>query len=130
MLAGRTGTGKTKLLNGCSNSIDLEGLANHRGSSFGHYVSPQPSQIDFENHIASNYLKLHSQKIKRIVLEDEGRLIGRLVLPESLYKKMQQSPMILVESSLEQRVEITLNDYIISNYNDFLKTYPYINSHL
>jgi hypothetical protein len=42
---------KTLLLNKFDNSIDLEGYANHRGSAFGNNVTPQPKQIDFENHL-------------------------------------------------------------------------------
>jgi len=124
MLAGRTGTGKTKVLNQFRHAIDLEGIANHRGSSFGHYTTPQPSQINFENDLAIQYLKFHANGTKKLLLEDEGRLIGRIAVPESLYKKMQQSPMVLLECSVQERVETTLNDYIISNYNDFIDAYP------
>ena len=46
---GPAGVGKTRLLMRCDARIDLEGLANHRGSAFGQRVLPQPSQIDFEN---------------------------------------------------------------------------------
>jgi tRNA 2-selenouridine synthase len=52
VLGGRTGSGKTILLHQLENAIDLEGLANHRGSSFGRTLVPQPSQIDFENALA------------------------------------------------------------------------------
>jgi tRNA 2-selenouridine synthase len=52
VLGGMTGTGKTDVLLQLSNSLDLEGHAHHRGSSFGRHVSPQPAQIDFENRLA------------------------------------------------------------------------------
>ena len=47
ILTGYTGSGKTILLNNLKNSIDLEGIANHRGSTFGHHVTIQPTQINF-----------------------------------------------------------------------------------
>ena len=59
ILSGRTGTGKTRVLQQLPNPVDLEGLANHRGSSFGRQVSPQPAQIDFENRLAVAMLKAH-----------------------------------------------------------------------
>jgi tRNA 2-selenouridine synthase len=52
VLGGRTGSGKTILLNKIANTIDLEKLANHRGSSFGRDILSQPTQIDFENSLA------------------------------------------------------------------------------
>jgi len=57
VVGGQTGCGKTLLLNKLENSIDLEGLANHRGSAFGNNVTPQPKQIDFENAFAIELIK-------------------------------------------------------------------------
>ena len=51
-VGGRTGSGKTLLLGGLKNVVDLEAIANHRGSSFGRFISKQPTQIDFENQLA------------------------------------------------------------------------------
>ena len=52
ILTGYTGASKTSLLNKLDNGLDLEGIANHRGSSFGSHIKAQPSQIDFENNLA------------------------------------------------------------------------------
>ncbi|MEN8255915.1 MAG: tRNA 2-selenouridine(34) synthase MnmH, partial [Verrucomicrobiota bacterium] len=52
ILGGRTGTGKTILLQQLENAVDLEAIANHRGSSFGRFTTPQPCPIDFENSLA------------------------------------------------------------------------------
>ena len=60
VIGGQTGCGKTILLNEIDNSIDLEGLANHRGSAFGNNVSPQPKQIDFENNLSIELIKKES----------------------------------------------------------------------
>ena len=51
VLTGFTGSGKTIVLKEIENSIDLEGIANHRGSSFGAHANPQPTQINFENNL-------------------------------------------------------------------------------
>src|SRR5690606_41657551 len=48
IVGGMTGTGKTEVIAALDNSIDLEGHANHRGSSFGKRATGQPGQIDFE----------------------------------------------------------------------------------
>ena len=53
LIAGKTGSGKTRVINTLTRAIDLEGLAHHRGSTFGQLLQPQPSQIDFENCISS-----------------------------------------------------------------------------
>lgn len=57
LVGGLTGTGKTEVLAQLDNALDLEGHANHRGSSFGKHATPQPAQIDFENALAIDLLK-------------------------------------------------------------------------
>ena len=52
IIAGRTGSGKTPFINQFSNSVDLEALANHRGSAFGRQSSEQPVTINFEHALA------------------------------------------------------------------------------
>lgn len=119
IVGGKTGSGKTHLINKITPSVDLEGIANHRGSAFGRRIDPQPAQIDFENNLAIEFLKLPYQQAGRIFLEDESRSIGSMSLPLCLHAKMLESPIAMVEESLESRVETILNDYIISNYQDF-----------
>lgn len=124
IVAGKTGSGKTHLINKIKPSVDLEGLANHRGSAFGRRIDSQPTQIDFENKLAIDFLKLSYRQAGRIFLEDESRSIGSLSLPMSLHTKMLDSPIAMVEEPLEERVQTILNDYIISNYNDFAEDNP------
>jgi tRNA 2-selenouridine synthase len=124
LLAGKTGSGKTEILNSLPSSIDLEGLANHRGSSFGHRPAGQPSQILFENNLAVALLKIRNQKINNqykgaILLEDESGFIGSCSLPLTLYRKMQNSPKVLVEVPLLTRVSNILNDYIIKLLDEY-----------
>lgn len=120
ILSGRTGTGKTRVLLGLPNPVDLEGLANHRGSSFGRQVTPQPSQIDFENRVAVAMLKAHHLTGGSIYLEDESRLIGRCALPESLRARMAESPLMILEQPMEERVAIIRADYVEAMLQDYI----------
>jgi len=113
ILGGKTGTGKTWLLKELSGAIDLEGFAHHRGSSFGRFPDGQPSQINFENSLSIALMKHRSRGIRQFWLEDEGRLIGSLSLPQSLQQKMKLSPLVLLEEDLQYRISITLKDYVV-----------------
>lgn len=113
LVSGKTGTGKTRVIQRLNRCVDLEGLANHRGSTFGQLPEPQPSQIDFENAVSIALLKLLAGDQRRVFLEDEGRLIGRLYLPEVLRDKMKNAPMLVVEQSLEDRTDVVIEDYVI-----------------
>lgn len=124
ILSGRTGTGKTRVIHDLPYTLDLEGLANHRGSSFGRRVGGQPSQIDFENSLAIAMIKhRHNHPCVPLLLEDESKLIGRCALPDSMKAKMQCSPLILLEASLQQRVEIVRQEYINDNLAEFEAAY-------
>lgn len=119
IIGGKTGSAKTHLLNALSYSIDLEGLANHRGSAFGKRVQGQPTQIDFENRLGIALLKLPLGQPEHILLEDESRAIGSLSIPKEFHEKMADSPIAMLEEPLAARVETIYTDYIYSNYRDF-----------
>jgi len=114
ILGGRTGSGKTDLLQEIDNMIDLEALANHRGSSFGRYITPQPSQIDFENALAYRLFENIELGAKYILFEDEGRNIGQSYLPHIFAKYLSQAPLIILETDIQDRVDITFDEYIVS----------------
>ena len=120
LLGGMTGTGKTEVLTQLSNGLDLEGHANHRGSSFGKRATGQPSNIDFENRLAVDVLKKRARGIEQFVLEDESRAIGSCALPLPLFQGMQQFPMVWLEDSLEGRVERILRDYVVDLCAEFI----------
>jgi len=124
IIAGKTGSGKTHVINDLNNSVDLEGLANHRGSAFGPRVHPQPTQINFENALAIALLRIPYQAAMHLFLEDESRAIGSLSVPESLHNKMLQAPVAVLEESLAQRVNTILQDYIVSNFREFIAANP------
>jgi tRNA 2-selenouridine synthase len=113
LIAGKTGTGKTRVINQLSRAIDLEGLAGHRGSTFGQLLEPQPSQIDFENALATDLMKLLGAGERRVYLEDEGHLIGQRALPRVLGERMSEAPMLVVEQSMEERIDVVIEDYVI-----------------
>jgi len=134
VLAGRTGTGKTRLLLQLPFYIDLEGLAKHRGSSFGRLLEDQPTTVDFENTLAVELLHYRRawedrgtnepakpsvnvraanvQAMTPLVVEDEGRLIGRIALPAELKERMSLAPAIRLEAPLSERIEVVKADYI------------------
>lgn len=120
ILSGRTGTGKTRVLNQLPNPVDLEHLANHRGSAFGRQVTPQPGQIDFENRLAVAMLKAHHQVGGPICLEDESRLVGRCALPERLRERMAAAPLLVLEQSMEERIVIIRQDYVEDMLADYI----------
>ena len=113
ILGGRTGSGKTLILKDIKHSIDLEGIARHRGSAFGRYAQPQPSQIDFENNLSYAQIQHNAKGYKTLVIEDESRNIGQRYIPHELFNTFQEGKLVLVEVSLRERVEITYNDYVI-----------------
>lgn len=124
ILSGKTGTGKTHLIQQLPYSIDLEGLANHRGSSFGQRYGGQPSQIDFENRLSIALLKhRHKHPWIPILMEDESKLIGHCNLPREMVDKMQQSPLILLKETMEERIKITLKEYVTDNLTEFIAVY-------
>ena len=112
LLGGRTGTGKTTLLQRISGAVDLEGLAHHRGSSFGALSEIQPSNIDFEHALSIELMKLRAANVSTVFLEDEGRMIGRVCLPELLRMAMQKSPVVILQLPLQQRIANVFEDYI------------------
>ena len=120
LIGGRTGNGKTLLINQIGNTIDLEGLANHRGSSFGNLGTEQPSNIDFENAVSVELIKLANIGISKLFLEDEARLIGRVCIPEILVKAMQRAPIIILECDMPTRIKNCMDDYVVDLLNRYV----------
>lgn len=123
VLCGRTGCAKTRVIETHPLSLDLEGLAHHRGSAFGRRPGGQPSQIDFDNGLAIALLKLAEQQPGAITVEDEGKLIGRCHLPLSLQARLKTMPRVSIEESLESRVQVTLEDYVIGPLAEYRAYY-------
>lgn len=110
VIAGRTGSGKTELLNQFDAIIDLERLVNHRGSAFGSNASAQPTPIAFENQLAITMLVASGRA--PIIVEDEGRTIGRLALPDPLLAAMQKAPLVALEVPRDERAQRIHREYV------------------
>ena len=123
ILGGKTGCNKTGLLQQVPNSVDLEALAHHRGSAFGKRPGGQPSQLDFENALAIALLRFQYSDAGRagisLVMEDESQLIGRCSLPHILRAAMNRSPVVVLETSLEERVEHSYRNYILNKLEEW-----------
>src|SRR5260221_12268860 len=138
ILGGYTGSGKTEVLKALQKKedsvIDLEAIANHKGSAFGNIGMPeQPGQEMFENllalelrqkSIANVQLSINSRSSNSsftpdsymnhdssIWLEDESQRIGLVNIPNDLWNNMRQSPLYFLDISFEKRLEHLVQEY-------------------
>lgn len=117
IMGGYTGSGKTELLKALKERgekvIDLEGIANHKGSAFGNIgMPPQPGQEMFENLLAKELRKsLESQPESPVWLEDESQRIGQVNIPGELWKTMRQSPVYFLDIPFEERLKHIVQEY-------------------
>jgi tRNA 2-selenouridine synthase len=118
VLAGETGSDKTGIINSLSttvDTIDLEGLAAHRGSAFGNTGVPLPTQINFEHALTMELLRLKSNRRSTFTLiEDESQRIGNCSLAHSFYQHKQLAPTFRLIIPLEERVSYTRTLYVES----------------
>ncbi|WP_170400175.1 tRNA 2-selenouridine(34) synthase MnmH [Ruegeria arenilitoris] len=116
-LDGYTGTAKTDLLVHLNRRgvqvLDLEGLANHRGSLLGEMPGGQPSQKAFESTLAAALCGL--DPARPVVVEAESSKIGTLILPPSLWTALRNAPRIQVQASIKARTA-----YLVNAYDDIL----------
>ena len=114
VVGGETGSGKTDIIKKLHEKgeqvIDLEGLAHHKGSSFGSIGQlPQPQAEQFENDLAEEWRGL--DPAKRVWLEDESKNIGKVFLPEELWSKMKLAPIIRLSVPKSERVKRLVREY-------------------
>ncbi len=115
VLSGMTGSGKTQMIRALptTNKIDLEALAEHRGSSFGQLLAvKQPSTATFENRLALSIW----EKTGPLVVEDESRGIGRVTIPTGFLKQLRTAPLIILDMPVEQRAKHIYEEYIATPY--------------
>lgn len=117
VIAGETGSGKSEILSAMSSLgcqvIDLEGLANHKGSAFGALgQEKQPTTEEFINRIFHVMRKFDARK--PIWVEGESMLIGRVFIPEKLFKMLNVA--LTVHFTLDRQKRL---DRIMSEYGHF-----------
>lgn len=123
VVGGKTGCGKTKCLQllKAKNEqiIDLENLANHRGSAFGQNEnSGQPSNENFENLLAFELLKCNHQQ--KIWIENESRLIGKIKIPDNLYNQLKSSFLIELKIEKSERVKRIIDEYVKTDTSNLI----------
>jgi len=124
LITGFTGSGKSELLRALKKlgeqALDLEMLARHKGSAFGHLLMPsQPSTEQFQNELFEEIRKLDINK--RIWVEDESIALGKIFLPTEFWKSMQKSPLVQLIVPKEIRIQRLVNEYGLADREEFLE---------
>ncbi len=118
ILGGYTGSGKTHILSALKEQgeqiIDLEGLANHKGSAFGRMGDgSQPTIEQFENNLFWEWKELDYNKT--IWIEDESHRIGLVNIPMNFFNNMRSHPVIFLDIPREERARFLVKDYSSAN---------------
>ncbi len=121
IIGGHTGSGKTEVLHELAKTgkqmIDLEGLANHKGSAFGAIGQfPQPTQEHFENLLANELSLIKYNAGSILYLEDESQRIGGVTIPSILFKQMREKKVLFLNIPFEERL-----NFITANYGKLKK---------
>jgi tRNA 2-selenouridine synthase len=133
VLGGKTGSGKTEILIEMKKRglqvIDLEGLANHRGSAFGHLgLAEQPSSEHFENLLYHELRQMDYNKT--IWVEDESRHIGKVFMSESFYLQLRKSPCLFLDIEAKYRLPHLVKVYAQYPKSDLLRALEKIKKRL
>ena len=121
LLDGNTGTAKTALLHLLADRgvqmIDLEGLANHRGSALGGQ-GEQSSQKAFETRLARDMAKLDPDR--PVVIEAESSKVGRLNIPSRVFQAMRSAKRVQIKAPVAARAAFLTRAYddVLSDISD------------
>lgn len=124
IIGGCTGSGKSDLLRELRRQgaqiLDLEALANHKGSAFGGLtMPPQPTTEQFQNELFEEILKLDVNR--PVWVEDESIAIGKIFIPADFWKTMSSSPVVEMLVPQEVRVERLVEEYGPADRGAFLE---------
>jgi tRNA 2-selenouridine synthase len=114
VLGGPTGSGKTDVLKALTDLdeqvLDLEGLANHKGSAFGALGQlPQPSSEQFENNIHQMFRQFDPFRV--VWVEGESHTIGHVYVPDILFDKLMHAPLVMFELDRNRRLDRLVREY-------------------
>ncbi|WP_142830380.1 tRNA 2-selenouridine(34) synthase MnmH [Planococcus soli] len=113
VLNGLTGTGKTRILKALEKQgypvIDLEGLANHKGSIFGHIGVEPNNQKKFDSLFVQQFREL--QKAPFVLFEAESARIGKVVIPNWVTELKANSVQLIIDMPMEERIKEIIEDY-------------------
>lgn len=121
ILGGMTGSGKTRILGNLKKLgqqiLDLESLAHHKGSAFGGIGQElQPSTEQFENNLYDIWRGM--DHAKTVWLEDESKSVGGVKIPDEIFLRMRQSPVIEIQVKKEERVKALISEYAELNADE------------
>jgi tRNA 2-selenouridine synthase len=133
VIGGNTGSGKSEILRALKKQgeqiIDLEHLASHKGSAFGGLMlPPQPTTEQFQNALFEEIYRLDLSK--RIWIEDESIAVGKIFLPEGLWRQMNSSPIIEIDVDRSIRIERLVHEYGAADKELFLQAMTQITKKL
>ncbi|MBW3004509.1 tRNA 2-selenouridine(34) synthase MnmH [Candidatus Woesearchaeota archaeon] len=129
VLYGLAGSGKTELIKQLTPSIDLEGLAQHRSSNFGAIGLEPREQKLFESLLFKRLKELEGEKA--VFIEGESHKVGRVFIPNSIFKAMKRGIAVRVDCSIENRAKQIVKDYFTHGEDDKIrKIIVYLKPHL
>ncbi|MEL3972720.1 tRNA 2-selenouridine(34) synthase MnmH [Rossellomorea oryzaecorticis] len=120
VLNGGTGTGKTEILHRLNKEgfpiLDIEGLANHRGSVFGALGLTPHNQKTFDSLLVNEVKRLEHQPF--VMFEAESKRVGKIQLPPFLLNKKEQSTHIFIELPIKERVAHIMEEYKLHEHHE------------
>lgn len=132
VLYGNTGTGKTEILKILKEKgmdvLDLEGCANHRGSTLGGVgMGVQNTQKEFESLI---YQSLKNRKTNLVFVEGESKRIGKVVIPNYIYDSIKKGINLKIEANINTRINNILEDYVHDTDQELITALNFLRKYL
>lgn len=133
VLEGYTGTGKTILLEKLAADgnaiINLEKLANHRGSIFGQIGMQPNNQKTFDALLVEDFMQHKDEP--HVWIEGESKRIGKVIIPEFLYRKKENGVYFMIHMPMEERIKNILNEYHPEDYPEkFIESFQFVKKHI